>query len=104
MLWCDPALAIIFILGTKPPKQCFQSCLDDSQRSQEQSWLKKLGSSTISGVYQGPSGGAVTAAGARAKGKSSRMVSKPSNPREERRKPVKEASMLVSALRRGKTC
>lgn len=56
----------------------------------------------MSGVYQGPSGGAVTAAvGARAKGKSSRMVPKPSNPREERRKPVKEASVLLSALRKG---
>lgn len=59
----------------------------------------------MSGVYQGPSGGAVTAVGVRAKGKSSRMVpTKPPNPREERRKPVKEGSMLVSALRKGKGC
>ncbi|KAF9649593.1 hypothetical protein BDM02DRAFT_3268545 [Thelephora ganbajun] len=83
---------------------CFQSCLDDSQRSQEQLWLKNLGSSNLSGFYQGPSGGAVTAAGARAKGKSSRMVTKPSSLREERRNPAKEASMLVSALRKGKAC
>jgi len=81
---------------------CFQSYLDESQRSQEQSWLKKNnGSSNASGVYQGPSGGAVTA---RAKGKPSRMVPKPPNPREERRKPIKEGSMLVSALRKGKAC
>ena len=66
--------------------------------------MKNLGASTISGVYQGPSGGAVTAAGARAKGKSSRIMAKPSNPREERRKPVKEPSMLASALRKGKAC
>lgn len=87
-----------------PQKQCFQSCLDESQRSREQSSLKTLGSSNVSGVYQGPSGGAVTAAGARARGRSSRMVSKPANPREERRKPVKGGSMLASALRKGKAC
>lgn len=103
-LWyCSTLLfTIIFQRLTHLIPQCFQSYLDDSQRSQEQSWLKSLGSSNSSGVYQGPSGGAVTAAGARAKGRSSRMVAKPVNPREERRKPVKEPSMLTSALRKGK--
>ena len=87
---------------TRPNVQCFQSSTDESQRSQDQAWAKKLGSSTISGPYQGPSGGAVTAAGARARGKSSRMAAKPLNPREVRRKPVKEGSMLAGALRKGK--
>ena len=86
---------------TCPTFQCFQSVLDDSHRSQEQSWVKNLGSSSGSGVYQGPSGGAVTA-GARGKGKSSKMPIKPADPREKRRRPAKEASMLASALRKGK--
>ena len=104
-LWYGSALpsAILFQQLTCPVLQCFQPYLDDSQQSREQSWLKNLGSSNSSGLYQGPSGGAVTAAGARAKGRSSRMVVKPSNPREERRKPGKEPSMLTSALRKGKT-
>ena len=103
-LWYCSALpsAILFQQLTCLIFQCFQSYLDDSQRSREQSWLKNLGSSNSSGLYQGPSGGAVTAAGARAKGRSSKMVAKPSNPREERRKPMKEPSMLTSALRKGK--
>jgi len=103
-LWYCSALppAIIFQQLTCPTLQCFQSHLDDGERSREQSWLKNLGTSNSSGLYQGPSGGAVTAAGARAKGRSSRMVARPSNPREERRKPAKEPSMLTNALRKGK--
>ena len=103
MVWFHPLLSADRQL-TRPNPQCFQPCLDDSQRSKEQSWVKNIGSSNSAGVYQGPSGGAVTAAGARAKGRSSRMATKPSNPREERRKPVKGESMLVGALRKGKTC